>query len=94
MSCLDINQSISCVKADPYLINRPSFQCETHRRNEKWYVNGCCDVSFCSSNLTLDTSKMFDDKGQKGLLCHLFVSLPSLFLSLSLWCGVVSPSYF
>ena len=59
----DINQSISCVKADPFLINRPSFQCETHRRNEKWYVNGCCDSSFCSSNLTLDTTKMFDDKG-------------------------------
>ena len=63
VSLLYINPTISCVKAAPYLINRPSFQCETHPRNEKWYVNGCCDVSFCSSNLTLDTSKMFDDKG-------------------------------
>ena len=51
------------MKADPFLINRPSFQCETHAMNEKWYVNGCCQTSFCSSNLTLDTSKMFDETG-------------------------------
>ena len=51
----------SCVK-NTYLINRPSFQCETHPSNERHYVNGCCKNSWCSGNLTLDTKKMF----QKG----------------------------
>ena len=45
---------------DKYLINRPGFQCETHPSNEKHYVNGCCKEAWCSANLTLNTSKMFE----------------------------------
>jgi len=73
-------KTFDCVKADPYLINRPSFQCETHPRNEKWYVNGCCQASFCSSNLSLDTSKMFDDKDkyEENMLLVLAILVPVL----------------
>ena len=45
---------------DQYLKNRPGFQCETHPSNERHYVNGCCKEAWCSANLTLDTSKMFE----------------------------------
>ena len=73
------------MKADPFLINRPSFQCETHAMNEKWYVNGCCQTSFCSSNLTLDTSKMFDETGEWGLPSLVVLRVLLIFLSL-LYC--------
>ena len=53
-----------------YLKNRPSFQCETHPSNERHYVNGCCKSSWCSANLTLDTSKMFE-KGENILFGNL-----------------------
>ena len=81
----DINLITSCVKADPFLINRPSFQCETHPRNERSYVNGCCKTNFCSSNLTLDTSKMFDDEGKGCSLSPVF----SFSFSLSVLCNPV-----
>ena len=45
----------------PYIINRPNFQCESHPSNAKTYVNGCCQEDWCNANLTLDTSKLFDE---------------------------------
>ena len=47
------------------MINRPGFQCETHPSNERHYVNGSCKEAWCSANLTLNTSKMFENERGK-----------------------------
>jgi len=71
-------KTYDCVK-NTYLKNRPSFQCETHPSNERHYVNGCCKSSWCSANLTLDTSKMFEkDDGKENMLMILAISVSAL----------------
>merc|ERR1719468_405739 len=69
-------KTFDCVK-DKYLINRPGFQCETHPSNEKHYVNGCCKEAWCSANLTLNTSKMFErDENKELMLLVLPICVP------------------
>jgi len=71
-------KTYDCVK-NTYLKNRPSFQCETHPSNERHYVNGCCKSAWCSANLTLDTSKMFEkDDGKENMLMILVISVSAL----------------
>lgn len=73
-----VTKTYDCVK-NTYLINRPSFQCETHPSNERHYVNGCCKNSWCSGNLTLDTKKMFQkDETNDQMLMALAISVPIL----------------
>ena len=57
---------LSCIAEHSYVINRPNFNCETHASIERIYVNGCCKTSWCSANLTLDTSKLFE----RGIPCY------------------------
>jgi len=69
-------KTFDCVK-DKYLINRPGFQCETHPSNERHYVNGCCKEAWCSANLTLNTSKMFErDESKELMLLVLAICVP------------------
>jgi len=64
-------KTYDCIVEQSYVINRPNFNCENHNRNEKIYVNGCCRSSWCTANLTLDTTKLFE----RGIHCfsmHVF----------------------
>jgi len=73
-------KTYDCIVEQSYVINRPNFNCENHNRNEKIYVNGCCRSSWCTANLTLDTTKLFerDDEDKQDLLLVLAISVPIL----------------
>lgn len=73
-------KTYDCIMEQSYVINRPNFNCENHNRNEKIYVNRCCQSSWCTANLTLDTTKLFerDDEDKQDLLLVLAISVPIL----------------
>jgi len=74
-----VTKTYDCIQPS-YLVNRPNFNCENHKENEKIYTNGCCQSSWCSANLTLDTSKLFtrDEQKDDQLLLVLAISVPVL----------------
>jgi len=75
-----VSKTYDCIQDHTYVINRPNFNCESHPQTERIYANGCCNTSWCSANLTLDTSKLFerDAEEKQELLLVLAVCVPIL----------------